>query len=244
MTPPINGNSALFLDIDGTLLDIARTPDAVVVPVELKYSLEKLRWELRGALAFVSGRSLAAIDRLFEPLSIAAIGCHGVEVRGQDGKVRALAPPIPDAVRNLFLHLAKSHPGVLLEDKVYALTLHYRLAPEARASLKAALEKKADMLAAENIALVGGKAVIDARPASINKGVGLRALIAQKPFRGRRVVFCGDDVTDQDVFQILPEIGGTGFSVGKSFPGVDHVFASPRAVRQWLTRMADRGIAA
>jgi trehalose 6-phosphate phosphatase len=244
MTPPINGNSALLLDIDGTLLDIARTPDAVVVPAELKYALEKLREELRGALAFVSGRSLATIDRLFAPLSTAAIGCHGVEVRGHDGKVRALAPPIPDPVRKLFHRLAKSHPGVLLEDKVYAVTLHYRLAPEARASLTAALAKEADLLAAENIVLVEGKAVIEARPAGIDKGVGLRALIAQKPFRGRRVVFGGDDVTDQDVFQILPQIGGSGFSVGKSFPGVDHVFASPRAVRQWLTRMADRGMAA
>jgi len=244
MTPPINGNSALLLDIDGTLLDIARTPDAVVVPAELKYSLEKLREELRGALGFVSGRSLAAIDGLFAPLSTAAIGCHGVEVRGHDGGVRALAPPIADSVRKLFHRLAKSHPGVLLEDKVYAITLHYRLAPEARASLKMALEKESHLLAAENIALVEGKAVIEARPAGIDKGVGLRALVAQKPFRGRRVVFGGDDVTDQDVFQILPEIGGTGFSVGKSFPGVDHVFASPRAVRQWLTRMADRGMAA
>src|SRR5580692_11073829 len=136
MTPPINGNSALFLDIDGTLLDIARTPDAVVVPAELKHSLGKLREELRGALAFVSGRSLSAIDLLFAPLSTAAIGCHGVEVRGFDGKVRALAPPIPDTVRKLFQRLAKTHPGVLLEDKLYALTLHYRLAPEARSSLK------------------------------------------------------------------------------------------------------------
>jgi trehalose 6-phosphate phosphatase len=244
MTPPLNGNSALFLDIDGTLLDIARTPDAVVVPAELKHSLGKLREELRGALAFVSGRSLSAIDRLFAPLSTAAIGCHGVEVRGFDGKVRALAPPIPDTVRKLFLRLAKSHPGVLLEDKVYALTLHYRLAPEARSSLKAALKKEADLLAAENLSLVAGKAVIEARPAGVDKGVGLRALIAQKPFRGRRVLFGGDDVTDQDVFQILPEIGGAGFSVGKSFPGVDHVFASPRAVRQWLIRVADRGVAA
>ena len=243
MTPPVNGNSALFLDIDGTLLDIARTPDAVVVPAVLKHSLGKLSQELRGAFAFVSGRSISTIDKLFAPLSTAAIGCHGVEVRGQDGKVRALAPPMPDAVRKLFRRLAKSHPGVLLEDKVYALTLHYRLAPEARFSLMATLQQEAHLLASKSITLIEGKAVIDARPAGIDKGVGLRALIAQKPFRGRRVLFGGDDVTDQDVFQILPEIGGAGFSVGKSFPGVEHVFASPRAVRQWLTRLADRGMA-
>ena len=244
MTPPVNGNSALFLDIDGTLLDIARTPDAVIVPGELKASLQKLHDELRGALAFVSGRSLAALDQLFAPLSTAAIGCHGVEVRGDDGKVRALAPPIPDSVRKLFRGLAESHPGVLLEDKTYVLSLHYRLAPEARPHLEAALEKEKHKLVAENIALIEGKAVIDARPAGIDKGVGVRALMAQKPFRGRRALFGGDDTTDMDVFQILPEIGGAGFSVGKSFPGIDHVFPSPRAVRQWLTRLANKGMAA
>jgi trehalose 6-phosphate phosphatase len=244
MTPPVNGNSALFLDIDGTLLDIARTPDAVVVPGELRATLEKLHDELRGALAFVSGRSLAAIDTLFAPLAIPAVGCHGVEVRGKDGKVKALAPPIPASVRELFRGLAESYPGVLLEDKVYVLSLHYRLAPEARPYLEAVLEKEKNHLTAENIALIEGKAVIDARPAGIDKGVGVRALMAQEPFLGRRAVFGGDDITDQDVFHILPEIGGAGFSVGKSFPGVQHVFQSPRAVRQWLNRLAAKGMAA
>ena len=244
MTPPVNGNSALFLDIDGTLLDIARTPDAVIVPRELKNSLEKLQDELQGALAFVSGRSLTAIDSLFMPLVTPAIGCHGAEVRGADGKVEALAPPLPDWVVRLFGDLAQSHSGVLLENKRYVLSLHYRLAPEARPALHAALEKEKDRLAAANITLMEGKAVIDARLFGIDKGVGVRALMRQKPFRGRRLLFGGDDTTDQDVFHILPEIGGTGFSVGKSFPGVDHVFASPRAVRQWLNRLADKGMAA
>ncbi len=244
MTPPVNGNSALFLDIDGTLLDIARTPDAVVVPSELKESLRKLCGELGGAFAFVSGRPLSEIDRLFAPLSTAAIGCHGAEVRGPDGQVRILAPPMPDAVRKLFQSLAARHPGVLLEDKVYALTLHYRLAPEARDSLMAGLAEETQLLASANIALIEGKAVIDARPAGIDKGVGLRELMTQNPFRGRRVLFGGDDVTDLDVFQILPEIGGAGFSVGQAFPGVAHVFATPQAVRQWLTRLADQGMAA
>ncbi len=244
MTPPVNGNTALFLDIDGTLLDLARTPDAVVVPADLLEALSRLHDELRGALAFVSGRSLLAIDRLFAPLRTAAIGCHGAEVRGADGKVRALAPPISDAVRALFADLAQAHPGVLLEDKTYALALHYRLAPEARASITRALENHAGLLVADGISLIAGKAVIDARPAGIDKGVGLRALLARKPFAGRRVLFGGDDTTDMDVFHMLPEIGGSGFSVGKHFPGVDHVFASPRAVRQWLARLADEGVAA
>ena len=244
MTPPVTGNSALFLDIDGTLLDLARTPDAVVVPPDLQSALTRLYDELRGALAFVSGRSLLAIDRLFGPLRTAAIGCHGAEVRGADGKVRALCGPMADSVRTLFHDLARSHTGVLLEDKLFALALHYRLAPEAKPVLQAALAKHHDLLAAEGISLIEGKAVIDARPSGIDKGVGLRALIAHKPFAGRQVLFGGDDTTDLDVFRILPEIGGQGFSVGRKFPGAEHVFASPRAVRQWLTQLAAKGMAA
>jgi trehalose 6-phosphate phosphatase len=244
MTPPLNGSSALFLDIDGTLLDLARTPDAVVVPHPLRDTLASLHEELQGALAFVSGRSLISIDRLFAPLRTAAIGCHGAELRGADGKVLALGAPIAEPVRALFHALAGSHSGVLLEDKVYTLALHYRLAPEAKPSLIAALAKQAQLLADQHVALIQGKAVIEARHAGIDKGVGLRALITQKPFAGRRVLFGGDDTTDLDVFRILPDIGGFGFSVGRHFPGVEHVFSSPRAVRQWLTRLAQQGVAA
>lgn len=239
MMPPVKENSALFLDIDGTILDMARRPDAVVVPADLKDSLVRLTEMLRGAVAFVSGRSLATIDNLFAPLTFAAIGCHGAEMRGSDGTVTALAGPLSDTVRGLFRKLADDHRGVLLEDKVYALALHYRLAPEAKPALDAALEKHAALFAAERISILHGKAVIDARPLGIDKGVGVRALFAQKPFRGRVPLFGGDDTTDLDVFHILPELGGRGFSVGKHFPGVDHVFPSPRAVRQWLARMAE-----
>ena len=244
MTPPVNGNSALFLDIDGTLLDLARTPDAVIVPNELERTLARLHDKLDGALAFVSGRSLTAIDRLFAPLRTAAVGCHGAEVRGADGRVKALALPMSEEMRALFRELAKLHPGVLLEDKVFALALHYRMAPQSRGPLLEALEKNQNLLAAENISLLHGKSVIEARPAGIDKGVGVRTLAAQPAFRGRRILFGGDDTTDMDVFAMLPEIGGSGFSVGRHFPGVGHVFASPRAVRQWLARLADEGVLA
>ena len=244
MTPPVKKNSALFLDIDGTLLDMARTPDAVVVPTELRLVLVQLYDGLDGALAFISGRSLAGIDRLFAPLKTAAIGCHGAEVRGHDGNVRALAEPIPGPVRTLFRGLADAHPGTLLEDKVYTLSLHYRLAPEARVALEAAMEKHAPIFAAEKVTIQHGKWVIDAKPFGVDKGVGLRALMRQPPFRDRMPVFGGDDTTDMDVFHILPELGGHGFSVGRAFDGVDYEFGSPRAVRQWLTHLAERGIAA
>ena len=160
---------------------------------------------------------------------MAAIGCrHGAEVWGADGKVQALSAPISDTIRNLFRTLAQSHPGVLLEDKIYGLALHYRLAPEARPALMAAMEKYQLLFAAEKISILHGKAVIDVRPLGIDKGVGLRALIGQAPFVGRKPVFGGDDTTDQDVFQILPELGGRGFSVGKAFDGADYMFAARR----------------
>ena len=232
MTPIVHGNTALFLDIDGTLLDLARTPDAVVVPGDLQRALVALAGQLGGALAFVSGRPLSAIDRLFAPLRTAAIGCHGAEVRGADGKVEALAAPVPDAIRTLFRSLAARHPGVLLEDKVFALALHYRLAPEARAPLLAALAARAELLSESGIGLIEGKAVIDARPHGVDKALGVRALLQQRPFLGRPVLFGGDDTTDMDVFRILPTIGGRGFSVGRHFSGAQHVFASPMAVRQ------------
>lgn len=244
MTPPVSRNSALFLDIDGTLLDMARTPDAVVVPADLQMTLVRLYDVLDGALAFVSGRSLSGIDRLFAPLRTAAVGCHGAEVRGLDGNVRAMAAPIPGPVRAVFQSLVDSHPGTLLEDKVYTLSLHYRLAPEAREALQAAMEEHAHLFAAERVTIQHGKSVIDAKPKGVDKGVGLRALMRQPPFQDRRPIFGGDDTTDIDVFAILPELRGHGFSVGRAFEGVDYAFDSPRAVRQWLSKLAERGFAA
>ena len=237
-------NSALFLDIDGTLLDMARTPEAVTVPDELMEALNKLHGALGGALAFVSGRPLSEIDRLFAPLHAPAVGCHGAEIRGGDGKTRTLAGPIGDNVRALFYSLAKAHTGTMVEDKTYVLALHYRLAPEARHALGAALEGHQGLFAAENIVLQHGKSVIEAKHSGVDKGVGVRALLQEPPFRGRVPVFGGDDTTDMDVFQILPELGGEGFSVGRRFQGAAYQFPSPRAVRQWLTDLAVTGLAA
>jgi trehalose 6-phosphate phosphatase len=241
MMPPVSGNTALFLDIDGTLLDLARTPDRVTVPHDLLAALERLSAELSGALAFVSGRSLESIDTLFSPFSPAAIGAHGGEIRGADGAVTR-EPALPDTVRRVFTDLARSNPGLLLEDKNCALALHYRLAPEARPALSTAMEQNAGLFQAEKVHILHGKAVIEVRPLGVDKGTAVAALAKQKPFVGRAILFGGDDATDLDVFRILPDLGGRGFSVGRQFPGADHVFESPRAVRQWLTRTAETGV--
>jgi trehalose 6-phosphate phosphatase len=241
MMPPVSGNTALFLDIDGTLLDLARTPDRVKVPHDLSRALEKLSHQLSGALAFVSGRSLDSIDKLFAPFRPAAIGAHGGEIRGVDGMV-ARSQSLPDSVRDVFVGLAGNIPGLLLEDKKCALALHYRLAPEAQPVLSSAMEAHAKLFEAEKIHILHGKAVIEARPIGVDKGTAVAALAKQKPFMGRTILFGGDDTTDLDVFRVLPRLGGRGFSVGKRFPGAEHVFESPRAVRQWLSRTAEAGV--
>lgn len=237
MMPAVTANTALFLDIDGTLLDLARTPDRVKVPRELLRTLEKLTHHLSGALAFVSGRSLESIDRLFAPFRPAAIGTHGGEIRGADGSI-ARSQPLPEKIVEVFTGLAENIPGLLLEDKRSALALHYRLAPEARPVLMSAMEKHARLFESERVHVLYGKSVIEARPMGVDKGTAVAVLAKQKPFLGRTILFGGDDTTDLDVFRVLPQLGGSGFSVGQQFPGADYVFESPLAVRRWLTEMA------
>jgi trehalose 6-phosphate phosphatase len=238
----VSGNTALFLDIDGTILDMARTPEAVVVPAALLRALEVLRKELGGAVAFVSGRARADIDKLFAPFRPAAIGSHGGEIRDDAGLV-SRAAPLPPEVTRIFRELASAEAGLLLEDKGCALALHYRLAPAAEPRLEAAMAEHKALFAAEKIDILFGKAVIDARHRGIDKGSAVSRLAAQKPFAGRSLLFGGDDTTDEDVFRILPELGGQGFSVGRSFPGAAHMFESPQAVRQWLVGLAQAGVA-
>lgn len=242
-TPRIAANTALFLDIDGTLLDLAPTPDAVEVPAGLTLSLQTLSRALGGALALVSGRALASIDRLFPSLLGAAVGAHGAEVRGSDGAVWR-APAIAQSVRDVFAELAGSLPGLLLEDKGVALSLHYRQVPDALPLIKAALDSRVPLLAEENVQLLFGKAVVDARLMGIDKGRAVAELAARPPFAGRAPLFGGDDTTDMDVLRILPELGGEGFSVGRHLPGAHYVFDSPQSVRRWLAQAAQIGFGA
>src|SRR6185503_5515230 len=155
MMPPLGDNTALFLDIDGTLLDVARTPDRVKVPRDLVRALDRLSSHLSGALAFVSGRSLDSIDRLFAPFKPAAIGAHGGEIRGADGAV-SRGQVLSKKVAEVFTGLAENIPGLYLEDKRCALALHYRLAPEARPVLVSAMEKHARLFEAEKVHILHG----------------------------------------------------------------------------------------
>ncbi len=180
MMPPVGDNTALFLDIDGTLLDLARTPDRVKVPRDLITALERLTQHLSGALAFVSGRSLESIDRLFAPFKPAAIGAHGGEIRSADGEV-AKSQPLSEKVVEVFTGLADNIPGLVLEDKRSALALHYRLAPEAQPVLVSAMEKHIKLFESEKIRILHGKAVIEALPSVTAKATRPSACLTTLP---------------------------------------------------------------
>ena len=238
MMPPVSANTALFLDIDGTLLDLARTPDRVKVPSDLLRALERLTQRLSGALALVSGRSLESIDKIFAPFRPAAVGAHGGEIRGVDGAV-ARSQPLPEKVVEIFTGLAQNIPGLLLEDKRCALALHYRLAPHAETAIFEAVSLiKADLPNAP-MEVLPGKCVCEIKHPGFTKASGVRELMTREPFEGRRPLFIGDDVTDESVFAIMPDFDGLAFSVGRRAQGVAGHFDSPGDVRKFLASLLD-----
>jgi len=231
-TPDLD-RTALFLDIDGTLLDIAPTPHTVVVPPELIEDLARLRARCGGALALVSGRTLEDIDRLFAPLKLPAAGAHGTQVRPDPhAQIGHITRPIPAALRAQFTALA-DQPGMFIEDKEVTLALHYRL--RADPTLPAAPVAAVEAAAAEcGFSLLHGKKVLELKPAGTDKGAALRAFMTKPPFEGRIPVFAGDDVTDGYAFAVLDRLGGIGISVGQAFPGANYQVQSPQELRTWL----------
>ena len=230
---------ALLLDVDGTILDIAATPREVTVPGRLKQALAKLEQQTKGALAFVSGRPLADLDHLFAPLKLAAIAGHGAELRVHGGDVPSkYETPIDGDLRGQFAAFASKLDGIILEDKGYSLALHYRLAPQHAEVVREAVAAACAPYPSTSIEVLPGKAVIEVKSATFNKGTGIRQLMTHPPFRGRRPIFVGDDVTDDSAFAVLPEFEGLGFSVGRELSGLAGSFPMPRDVRQWLYRAA------
>jgi len=231
---------AVLLDIDGTILDIAPTPGAVIVPASLRQTLTRLSRETGGALALVSGRPLGDIDHLFAPLRLPAIGGHGAEIRPSphDGPETEHAHALDGGLRDRLAELAVGAPGVLVEDKGYSLAVHYRLAPEQEGRVKRAVAAIRADWPQEAIEVLPGKSVVEIKPARFHKGAAIRELMRHKPFAGRRPIFVGDDTTDESAFAVMPEFNGMGFSVGREVPGTAHCFAGPSDVRRWLERLS------
>ena len=237
---------AILLDIDGTLLDLAPTPREVWVPPGLARTLNGLIEKTAGALALVSGRSLNDIDLIFAPEQFPAVGGHGAEMRisVDSESVATHAPPMDKELKRRLAAIARLSPGILLEDKGYSLALHYRLAPHAEKAIYEAIALIRADLPDAPIELMPGKCVYEIKHSGFNKATGVLELMAHEPFKGRRPIFIGDDVTDESVFALMPDLGGLAFSVGRRATGVADHFDEPRDVRQWLARLLDNESAA
>lgn len=227
---------ALFLDVDGTLLEIAETPQGVQVPASLKQLLDDLRSRLDGALALVSGRSLANLDQLFSPLRFIASGVHGCERRTADGHV--LRPEVDAAaiarVRDELAEFVRGHEGLLLEDKHYAIAMHFRRAPEMEEAVYRVMNVALKELG-PTFALQEGKSVLELRPCAWTKGSSITAFMQEPPFIGRTPVFIGDDVTDEHAFAVVNDMSGLSIRVGHPAATLArHRLGSVSEVRRWL----------
>lgn len=231
---------AFFLDVDGTLLEIAPEPDAVVVEPELIELLRALSLRSGGALAFVSGRSIATLDALFAPLLLPAGGLHGFERRNASGGYcrRALPPgEVLSRARQLMQQVVDRNPGLLLEDKRFALALHYRHAPELEPRVHEYVDSIVERLGSA-LQVQRGRMVVELRPAGPTKATAIEEFMAEKPFAGRRPVFVGDDLTDECGFEWVNAHGGISIAVGVSRE--THARAhlhSVDAARLWLARL-------
>lgn len=232
--PPPADDWALFLDVDGSLLELADTPDAVVVPPGLGPSLEALSRRLQGAVALVSGRPITAIDALFAPLELPAAGLHGLELRSSAARVAAPTPPQAlAAVRGDAFAFARDWPGVVVEDKGAALGLHWRGAPTAMDALHDFA--KAMLPRLPGYRLQHGNHVVELRPANGDKGTAIARLLDHPPFLGRTAVFAGDDLTDESGFAVVNARGGISILVGDREPSAAHYgVPDPAGLRRWL----------
>ncbi len=233
------GECALLLDIDGTLLDFAPTPRDVKVPAGLVPTLSGLLARTSGALALVSGRSLDDIDWMFAPERFPSVGGHGAEMRLSidNEAVATHAPPMNADLKLRFAAIADQHSGILLEDKGYSLALHFRRVPQAENAIYDAVSAIRAELPNAPIEVLPGKFVCEIKHSGFTKATGVRELMTHEPFKGRRPVFLGDDVTDETVFAIMPDFDGLSFSVGRLAQGVAGQFSGPAEVRRWLTHL-------
>jgi trehalose 6-phosphate phosphatase len=223
------------------LLDLAPTPREVWVPPGLAKTLERLHQRTSGALALVSGRSLNDIDLIFAPTQFPGVGGHGAEMRiSLDSEsVATHAPPMDKELKMRLAAIARLSPGILLEDKGYSLALHYRLAPHAEKAIYAAVSLIRADLPNAPIEVLPGKCVCEIKHSGFTKATGVLELMNHEPFKGRRPFFIGDDVTDESVFAIMPDLRGLAFSVGRRAKGVAGHFDEPSDVREWLAHLLD-----
>lgn len=232
--PGARAEWAYFLDVDGTLIEFAETPGAVMVDDALLGLVARLHAACGGALALVSGRCLADLERRLGSVRIPMAGQHGLERRDAAGRrhIHAAPGPAKRELRRRLDALVADHPGLLLEDKGLSLALHYRRAPRLAAWLHRLLAEWVAAMA--GLHLQKGKYVLEIKPAGFDKGSAIAEFMAEQPFCGRRPVFIGDDVTDEHGFERVNRLAGLSIKVGVGRTAAGHRLADVAAVRNWL----------
>jgi len=237
--PPPALDWCLFLDVDGTLLELTDTPSETTANLKINSLLQEIAERLGGAVALVSGRKIATLDQMFAPLKMPAAGLHGVERRRADGTVQGanFVDSQLDGARAALQALVAAHPGTLLEDKDRTVGLHFRLAPQFEEVLGAAVIEIAKPLG-NNYHIQGGKMLWEIKPRGFSKATAIQAFMKESPFSGRRPVFVGDDLTDQDGFAMVDALGGISVGVGDRVRG-QFFLPDVTAVHGWLQQLAD-----
>lgn len=237
--PPIpHLDWAWFFDIDGTLAQIEMSPAAVRIDMVMQYLIDELHEQSKCALALISGRSLRDIDALFPNFTIAAAGQHGAERRNADGIV--VRQPLPSAellqMRDALRDIEQRHHGLLLEDKGLSLALHYRQVP--RLGSFVLREVRALFLQmGPGFHMQTGKCVVEIVPVGHTKGTVITEFMTEDPFRGRVPAFLGDDVTDENAFRVVNDLGGVSIKVGAGPTQARYRLIDVLAVRDWLTTL-------
>lgn len=203
--------AAFFFDVDGTLLEIVAEPAAVIADQELLDLLAELFGRTDGAVALVSGRALADLDRIFAPLVLPAAALHGGEIRFPDGRYKAAPAIVMDHARLPIRRFVAEHPGLMLEDKGATLAVHFRRRPELASTVIAFLNSFG---AGDEIAVQEGKLVAELKPVSFSKGTAIAAFMERPPFKGRKAAFFGDDLTDESGFAFVNKVDGLSVRVG------------------------------
>lgn len=233
-TPEQSAQYAYFFDLDGTLAEIKPHPDQVVIPPTILQMLQGLAERNAGALALISGRSMAELDALAKPFRFPLAGVHGAERRDINGKTHIVR--LPQAIEREIsgqLHAALAHlPGTELESKGMAFALHYRQAPEHEAALQALALRITQTW--PQLSLQQGKCVVEIKPKGANKGEAIAAFIQEAPFAGRIPVFLGDDLTDETGFRVVNQAGGISVKVGEGETQATWRLADVSDVWRWL----------
>ena len=235
--PPPQADWAYFLDVDGTLIDLARTPAEIWVDQALLDLVTHVHRETGGALALVSGRAIADLDAHLKLAHLPAAEQHGLERRDGQGNLHRhmVSPVCCEAITQILGSLKQRHPGLRLERKGASFAVHYRQAPRLGGYLKRILSRFAEQ--SGGLQLQPGKKVFEIKPRGFDKGSAILEFMGSKPFCGRRPVFIGDDLTDEHGFAAINELGGVSIKVGPGKSRAKHRLVDVRSVRDWLGKI-------